>query len=173
MTVAAAQPAVFDDVEPDSLLSRVVRGVVGGEVAGAVFALLAMWYTTSVDQGRDAALLMISTVASGSDSVASGSAHVATGVIVHLALSALFGVIFSQFVPKMRTNATLLICAGLFGIVVYLVNFRILSPLFFKAFQDANQPFMLLLHVIYGQILGVIFLSRGVRRGESRFDLRW
>ncbi len=97
---------------------------------------------------------------------------VSIGVGVHLALSALFGVIFSQFVPRMRTNATLLLSAGVFGILVYVVNFRILSPLFFEAFQDANQPFMLLVHVLYGQILAVIFLSRGVRSGESRFDWR-
>lgn len=50
MTVAAAQPVVFDGAEPGLLLSRVVRGVVGGEVTGAVFALLAMWYTTSLNQ---------------------------------------------------------------------------------------------------------------------------
>lgn len=172
--MTTVESVVFDAsvAEPDSRLSRIVRGVVGGEVAGALFAVMAMWYTTSVGDGRDAALLMISTVASGSDSVATGSAHVATGVGVHLVLSALFGVIFSQFVPRMRTNATLLLSAGVFGILVYVVNFRILSPLFFEAFQNANQPFMFLVHVLYGQILAVIFLSRGVRSGEPRFDWR-
>ena len=40
------------------------------------------------------------------------------------------------------------------------------------AFQDANQPFEVLIHVIYGQVLAVLFLSRGVRSREPRFDWR-
>jgi hypothetical protein len=59
-----------------------------------------------------------------------------------------------------------------YGLIVYVVNFRLLSPLFFSAFQDANQPFEVLIHLVYGQVLAVIFLSRGVRAGERRFDWR-
>ena len=33
----------------------------------------------------------------------------------------------------------------------------------------SNQPFMLLVHIIYGQLLVVIFVSRGVRSREPRF----
>jgi len=170
VATAMVEPTVLDEVEPDPMLSRVVRGVVGGEVAGAVFALVTVWFTTSLDMGRDMALLMMSTVASGQSSLDDGTASVATGVGVHLLLSALFGVIFSLAVPKMRTNGTLLLSAGVFGLIVYLVNFRLLSPLFFPAFQDANQPFEVLIHLVYGQVLAVIFLSRGVRGGERRFD---
>lgn len=172
MATAMVEPKVPDEVEPDPMLSRVVRGVVGGEVAGAVFALVTVWFTTSLDMGRDMALLMMSTVASGQSSIDDGSASVAVGVGVHLFLSALFGVIFSLAVPKMRTNGTLLLSAGVFGLIVYLVNFRLLSPLFFPVFQDANQPFEVLVHLVYGQVLAVIFLSRGVRAGERRFDWR-
>ncbi len=171
-TMAMAEPVVFDDVEPDSVMSRVVRGVVGGEIAGAVFALGTVWFTTSLDMGRDMALLMMSTVASGRTSIDDGTASVAMGVGVHLFLSALFGVIFSLAVPKMRTNGTLLLSAGLYGLIVYVVNFRVLSPVFFPVFQDANQPFEVLIHLVYGQVLAVIFLSRGVRARERRFDWR-
>lgn len=172
MATAIVEPTVLDEVEPDPLLSRVVRGVVGGEVAGAVFALLTVWFTTSLDMGRDMALLMMSTVASGQSSIDDGSASVALGVGVHLTLSALFGVIFSLVVPKMRTNGTLLLSAGVYGLIVYVVNFQVLSPLFFPVFQDANQPFEVLVHLVYGQVLAVIFLSRGVRAVERRFEWR-
>jgi hypothetical protein len=173
MAVATVtEPVEVDDVEPDSVLSRVVRGVVGGEVAGAVFALVTVWFTTSLDMGRDMALLMMSTVASGRSSMEDGTASVAVGVGVHLVLSALFGVLFSLVVPKMRTNGTLLLAAGVYGLIVYLVNFRLLSPLFFPAFRDANQPFEVLIHLLYGQVLAVIFLSRGVRAREPRFAWR-
>lgn len=78
-------------------------------------------------------------------SIDDGSASVALGVGVHLTLSALFGVIFSL---------------------------QVLSPLFFPALQDANQPFEVLVHLVYGQALAVIFLSRGVRAAERRFEWR-
>jgi hypothetical protein len=173
MTVTAmVEPMALDEVEPDPALSRVVRGVVGGEVAGVVFALVTVWFTTSLDMGRDMALLMMSTVASGRDSIDAGTASVATGVGVHLILSAGFGVVFSLAVPKMRTNGTLLLAGGVYGLIVYLVNFQILSPLFFPVFQDANQPFEVLIHLVYGQVLAVIFLSRGVRAREPRFAWR-
>lgn len=172
MATAMVETMVLDEVEPDALLSRVVRGVVGGEVAGAAFALVTVWFTTSLDMGRDMALLMMSTVASGQNSIEDGTASVAMGVGVHLLLSALFGVIFSLAVPRMRTNGTLLLSAGVYGLIVYLVNFRLLSPSFFPAFQDANQPFEVLVHLVYGQVLALIFLSRGVRSGEPRFDWR-
>ncbi len=162
----------IQEAEPDPLLSRLVRGVVGGEVAGVVFALATVWFTSSLDMGRDMALLMMSTVASGESSIQDGNASVAVGVLVHLVLSALFGVLFALVVPKMRTNATLLLSGGVYGLVVYLVNFQVLSPLFFPVFQDANQPFEVLVHLIYGQLLAVIFLSRGARAAEPRFDWR-
>jgi predicted permease len=170
--MATAVPHVFEEVEPDPLLSRVVRGVVGGEFAGAVFALVTVWFTTSQGGEAKMPLLMMSTVASGSDSMAAGTASVATGVVVHLVLSALFGVLFALVLPKMRTNGTLLLSAGVYGLVVYLVNLRLLSPVFFPVFQDANQPFELLVHLIYGQLLALLFLSRGVRAGEPRFAWR-
>ena len=70
----------------------------------------------------------------------------------------------------MHTNGTLLLCGGIYGLAVYVVNFRILSPLLFTAFQHANQPFEVLVHLVYGQVLALIFLSRGVRSAEPRID---
>ena len=67
---------------------------------------------------------------------------------MHLGLSALFGVIFSLLVPRLRTNGSLLLAAGVYGLVVYLGNFRILSPWLFPVFQDADQPFEVLVHVL-------------------------
>lgn len=165
-----AEPIRAEVVESDSTLARTVRGVAGGEIAGAVFALLTVWFTASLDEGRDAALLMISTIATGRNSVENGTASVAVGVLIHLALSASYGVIFSRFVPRMHTNGTLLLCGGIYGLAVYVVNFRILSPLLFPAFQHANQPFEVLVHLVYGQVLALIFLSRGVRSAEPRID---
>jgi hypothetical protein len=160
---------VADPLE-DALITRIVRGVVGGELAGAVFALLTMWFATSLGGEAKMPLLMMSTIATGRDAMASGSASVAVGVGVHLILSALFGVLFALLVPHMRTNATLLISGLGWGLVVYVVNFRLISPTVFPVFQDANQPFEVLVHLVYGLIVATLFLSRGIRANEPRFD---
>ena len=74
--------------------------------------------------------------------------------------------------PGLLLCAGLLLSGGVYGLIIYLVNFRILSPVLFPAFQDANQPFEVLVHLVYGQVLAVLFLSRGVRSREARFDWR-
>ena len=157
-------------VHADALITRVVRGVVGGELAGATFALVTMWFATSMGAEAKMPLLMMSTIAAGRDSMTSGTASIAAGVGVHLTLSALFGVLFALAVPRMRTNATVLLSGLAWGVVIYVVNFRLLSPALFPVFQDANQPFEILVHLLYGLIVASMFLSRGVRAGERRFD---
>lgn len=172
MTASTQSPTAIGVAEPleDALITRIVRGVVGGELAGAVFALLTMWFATSLGSEAKMPLLMMSTIAAGRDSMSSGGASVAVGVGVHLTLSALFGVLFALLVPRMRTNGTLLIAGLAWGLVVYVVNFRLISPALFPVFQDANQPFEILVHLIYGLIVASLFLSRGVRADEPRFD---
>lgn len=166
------QPPILAESAPDAALVRVVRGVVGGELAGAVFALATMWYVTGQGLEAKAPLLMMSTMTAGRDSMTSGSTSVAAGVLVHLTLSAMFGVLFALLVPRFRTNGTLLLAGVVYGGVVYVVNFRLISPPFFPAFQDANPSFELLVHLLYGFVLSLIFLSRGVRRGEPRLAWR-
>lgn len=157
-------------VHADAAITRVVRGVVGGELAGATFALLTMWFAASMGSEAKMPLLMMSTIAAGRDSMTSGAASVAAGVSVHLTLSALFGVLFSLAVPRMRTNGTALLAGLAWGLVIYIVNFRLLSPALFPVFQDANQPFEVLVHLVYGLIVASLFLSHGVRAAERRFD---
>jgi len=160
------------DPLPVPLLGRVVRGLVGGELAGAVFVLVTVWFMLDAGAGADAPFLMMSTIAAGSDALATGDANVTLGVLVHLGVAALYGALFGLVAPRLRTNGTLLLAAGVFGIVVYLINFQILSPLFFPAFQEVNQSFEVLVHILYGQLVAVMFLSRGVRSGEPVFEWR-
>ena len=163
----------LDQLRADSRLSRVVRGIVGGELAGAAFAVLTVWFITSVGGELKTGFLLFSTIATGADSLTAGTASVATGLLVHLGVAALYGALFALIVPHMRTNGTVLLSAGIFGVAVYLLDFRVFSPIWFPAFQQANQPFELLVHVLYGQLLAIIFLSRGYLRREGRFVWSW
>jgi hypothetical protein len=145
---------------------------VAGEFSGAVFAIITVWYAIEQGDTADMPFLMMSTIAAGSDAMVTGAASVAAGLGVHLGVAALYGVVFSLFVPRLHTNGTLLLAAGVFGVAVYAINFRILSPLFFPTFQEINQSFEVLVHVLYGQLVAVPFLSRGVRSDELRFEWR-
>ena len=150
----------------EALGTRLVRGVVGGLLSGAVFVAVTMWFAASVGDPAKGPLLMMSTIVKGSGAMENGTASVGAGVAVHLVLSALFGAAFALVAPKLRTNGTTALAGTLYGAVLYLVNFELVAPVAFPVFEMANQPFELLAHVVFGTLLSVAFFSSGVRRHE-------
>jgi uncharacterized membrane protein YagU involved in acid resistance len=148
------------------LIRGAIGGVVGGVVAGGLFLVLNMWFATSMHQPARMPLLMMSTILQGNDAIKDGSALVGVGVLVHAVLSIGFGVVFSVVASRLRTNGSLALAGAVFGIVLYLVNLKIFAPAAFHVFEDANQPFELVTHVVFGVVLSLEFFSSGTRRGE-------
>jgi uncharacterized membrane protein YagU involved in acid resistance len=108
----------------------------------------------------------MSTILQGNGAIKDGSALVGVGVLVHAALSIGFGLAFSVVASRLRTNGSLALAGALFGIALYLVNFKIFAPAVFHVFEDANQPFEFVTHVVFGVVLSLAFFSSGTRRGE-------
>jgi uncharacterized membrane protein YagU involved in acid resistance len=158
--------AVGRSVQEESLPARLLRGAVGGILAGAVFAGVTMWFTDSTAGKADMPLQMISTIVKGDKAMAAGTTSAGIGLLVHLVLSALFGMLFALAVPRLRTNGTVALVGTLYGVVLYVVNFLVLAPLAFTTFQDANQPFELFAHMVFGTLLSFAFFGSGARRGE-------
>ena len=152
--------------QEESLATRLLRGAVGGILAGVVVAAVTMWFADSTGGKANMPLHMISTIVKGDKAMAAGSTSVGVGVAVHVVLSALFGMLFALAAPRLRTNGTVALAGTLYGVVLYVVNFLVLAPLAFTTFQDANQPFELFAHMVFGTLLGFAFFSSGVRRGE-------
>lgn len=153
-------------VEP--LPGRLVRGAVGGVVSGAVFAGVTMWFASTMPEGSaEMPLRMMSTVVKGSDAMAAGTTSVGVGLLVHLVLSVLFGVVFAFVVPTLRTNGTVALVGTIYGGLLYVVNFLVLAPLVFTVFQDANQPFELFAHLVFGTLLAFFFYGSGARASEG------
>lgn len=148
------------------LVRGAVCGAVGGVVAGVAFLVLNMWFATSMNEPAKMPLLMMSTILQGNDAVKDGSAIVGVGLLVHAVLSIGFGVAFSVVASRLRTNGSLAVAGTLFGIALYLVNFKIFAPAIFNVFEDANQPFEFVTHVVFGVVLSLAFFSSGTRRGE-------
>jgi uncharacterized membrane protein YagU involved in acid resistance len=150
----------------EQLGRRLVRGAVGGVAAGMVFVAVTMWFADSTGGTADMPLRMISTIVKGDAAMAAGTTSPALGVAVHLALSALFGMVFALVVPRLRTNGTVAVAGTAYGLLLYVVNFLLLAPLAFTTFQAANQPFEVFAHLVFGTLLSFAFFGSGARRGE-------
>ncbi len=158
--------------QAEPLTSRLLRGAIGGVLAGMVFAAVTMWFTDSTAGKADMPVRMISTILKGDKAMAAGTTSVGLGVLVHLVLSALFGMLFALAVPRLRSNGTVALAGTVYGAVLYLVNFVVLAPLAFTVFQSANQPFELFAHVVFGTLLSFAFFRSGARRGEPILAIR-
>ena len=143
-----------------------VRGAVAGLVAGILFAVATMWFVTSIGMPARTPLLMISTIVLGDDAMANGDADSAIGLIVHLVLSAGFGIVFALIARRLPTNASLALAGLAYGGLLYLVNFQILARTAFETFRMANQPFEVVVHLVFGALLALAFLGTGIRRDE-------
>ena len=150
----------------EPLAVRLLRGAVGGVLAGLVFAGVTMWFAHSTGGKPDMPLRMISTIVKGDTAMAAGTTSPALGAVVHVVLSALFGMVFALAVPRFRTNGTVALAGTVYGLLLYLVNFLALSPLVFTIFRNANQPFEVFAHLVFGTLLSFAFFGSGVRRGE-------
>jgi len=148
------------------LAARLLRGAVGGILAGMVFAGVTRWFADSTGGKATMPLHMISTIVKGDKAMAAGTTSVGLGLLVHMVLSALFGMVFALVVPRLRTNGTVALAGTLYGVVLHVVNFLVLAPLAFTVFQDANQPFELFAHMVFGTLLSFAFFGSGARRGE-------
>ncbi|MBO0885447.1 MAG: hypothetical protein J2P17_34950 [Mycobacterium sp.] len=151
----------------ETMLVRLVRGVIGGVLAGMVFTGVTMWFATTMPGGKaDMPLRMISTIVKGSGAMAAGTTSPELGLIVHLVLSAAFGVVFVLAVPLFRSNGTVALAGTAYGALLYVVNFLVLAKLAFHVFEQANQPFELFAHIVFGTLLSFAFFGTGVRRSE-------
>lgn len=112
-----------------TLTGRMARGAFVGIVAGTFFAAITMWFVTSTDAPARAPFLLISTIVLGDDAIDTGEAEALVGVIVHGTLSAFFGMAFGLVTPRLRTNGTVALAGMLYGLLLYVVNLRVLAPL--------------------------------------------
>lgn len=144
-----------------------VRGALGGIAAGSAFLALTMWFATSVGDPARGPLLMISTIVKGDEAMMNGTASDSVGLAVHVGLSAVFGLVFAVAASRLRTNGALAAAGALYGVVLYLVNFKVFTPLAFPVFKMANQPFELAVHVVFGTLLSFALFRVSVPQRAS------
>jgi uncharacterized membrane protein YagU involved in acid resistance len=139
-----------------------LRGVVGGLVAGGVFAALNMWYAATVGGSITDPLQMIGRIPEELGAGSEGTATPVVGAVVHIVLSVVYGLIFALIATRVRTNGGRSAAGAAYGLVLYVVNFLLVAPLALPFFLDANQPFELAAHIVFGVVLGIAFYRSGV-----------
>ncbi|MBI3970351.1 MAG: hypothetical protein HY332_03585 [Chloroflexi bacterium] len=143
------------------------QGIIGGIIAGIVFAMFEM-IVAALMMGAAAfwmPLRMIGAMVLGATALEPTYDLVTaavTGVLVHLVLAALFGVIFAlivAFVPALASSAAMLItAASVYGLLLWLVNFSLIAPaagwVWFP--NETNPVVQFLAHTFfYGSALGL------------------
>lgn len=151
-----------------STASIVRAGLVGGAIAGMVFAMFEM-VAAVILNGPDAffmPLRMIAGIALGPSAMDPSTSLVlagAVGLMIHMALSMMYGVgvaLVANAVPSLsRSTAALVGFATAMGIALWVVNFFVLARVFgWSWFPDGqNVAVQVIAHaVMFGSVLGLL-----------------
>jgi hypothetical protein len=78
---------------------------------------------------------------------------VMTAMMIHFALSVVYGLLFGWIVHRLSgVNATLI--GAVFGLAIYFINFYLIAPVMFPWFTMAQNWVSLVAHLIFGLALG-------------------
>lgn len=148
-------------------VGAIVRGLVGGAVGGAVFIVVTMWFFTTMGAPANQPLRVIASIVQGKDALANGTADVWVGWVVHIVLSLAFGVGLALIVRGIPSDGMRAAIGLAYGGALFVVNFLILAPLVFDPLTNANKPFELFAHLVFGSV-AVLFMLDYDRSGRSR-----
>ncbi|MBD3246706.1 MAG: hypothetical protein GF333_06795 [Candidatus Omnitrophica bacterium] len=122
-----------------------IKGMMGGVLAGAVFALAEMVMNGALGKPFFGPLRMISSLVLGRQALQPSFSLAAagfTGLLVHAVLSAVYGLIFVsavKFRKKEYGAVSFLTAAGsLYGMLLWLLNFYVFAPLWWPQFTMVN-----------------------------------
>ena len=150
------------------------RGMLLGFVAGGVFIVFEVVAAAILGAGPLGPPRMISGILLGQGALqplATPAFVALAGLAIHFLLSALYGGVFGALTHVVRplgTNRALLVgAATLFGLLLWVVNFYLISPAAFPWFGMANPVVQFVAHTFFfGSALGLLFAGRAGQREE-------
>ncbi|HEX3694101.1 MAG TPA: DUF6789 family protein [Polyangia bacterium] len=152
-----------------------VGGIVAGLIGGAVIAALMMVIAAGRGDSVWRVLKMASSPFFHQRAMTGGfdAAPIAAGVLIHFAVSIIWGVLFAVVAYGISRSATVGVGA-LWGVAVWLVMFFIVVPLVSShPMRMTNMALPLVEHIIFGLAVGVGFLpyqhEQAARRPWWRF----
>jgi hypothetical protein len=154
-------------------------GILGGIVAGVVFALFEMIVAAVLD-GTEAffmPLRMIGGIGLGPDAMDPATSLLTaggTGLAIHMVLSMIYGVLIAVvlgLVPQLSASrVAVLASTSAAGFALWVVNFYVMAPIFGWTWfpNDTNPVVQIVAHtVFFGTVLGLILDGAYFRRSRS------
>jgi len=151
-----------------STATWVRAGAVGGAIAGIVFAMFEM-IMAAVINGAGAffmPLRMIGAIGLGTSALDPATSLLsagAAGLVIHMALSIMYGVVIAGVIAKVgtlaRSTASVIAVASAAGFALWIVNFHLLAgALGWNWFPDSqNVAVQFVAHtVMFGSVLGLL-----------------
>jgi uncharacterized membrane protein YagU involved in acid resistance len=150
------------------------NGAIMGVLAGLIFIVFEIVVVGIMQGAFFGPLRMISAIVLGSGALEASYplvSAIAVGLIVHVVLSAIYGVIFGAIaaaLPQAHQNRPNLIwISSAFGLLLWLANFYVVAPLLFPWFTAANPIVQFLAHTFfYGTALGWLLTTRHLTARE-------
>lgn len=152
-------------VSESGLDARMANGMGLGFLAGLIFVgfEIVVAVVTGSSPFEPPQLMGSILLGEGSLAALATPAFVAmAGLTLHFLLSALYGGVFGAIVQAVRPiqgNRPLLVAAGaVFGLLLWIVNFYLISPVLFPWFAMVSPLVQFLAHTFfYGALLGLLF----------------
>lgn len=151
--------------------TAVKYGIIGGIIAGALFAISEMVMAALMGMPAWVPLQMIGAIVLGPGVLPPSAPTISTvlvGMIVHFILSAIYGVVLALIalaIPALRSSVGLMTIVGMvYGLVLWLVNFYVIAPVLFPWFAEASPVVQFVAHVFFfGAVLGYYLGDRLAR----------
>ena len=157
---ATATPSTLGGTAAPRPSTVVAQGAAAGAVAGLLFIAAMIWFTDSLGMPGKMPLMMMAAMVQGESALMDGSASPAVGALVHAVLSIAFGITFGLLVSRLRATPFVVGSLGLlFGLLLYVVSIQVVARAIFPWMLDGNQPFSLVIHVLFGALVAVPFLG--------------
>jgi hypothetical protein len=169
-----------DSMEPERVTRRALtEGVAHGLIAGAGFLVVQIILALATGNPALMPLRYAASVLVGIPALSQTSLGVAVvlGLIVHFALSALYGLIYGAFESRMSLEGRASVArqtglGALYGLIIWFFNFQFIARLFYPWFLGAPQFLQLVLHAVtFGLPLG-LFFTVAERRARQRASSR-
>ena len=132
-------------------------GVRAGVVAAVVMALFAMVVAALHGPGFFAPMKLVSGVVFGQQALTMGAPAVAIGIVIHLAVGSVFGVLFANTVPHASSFLSRAGIGLIYGAAVFLVmTFLVLPWADSVMAEHISRGWFFFYHMVFGFILGWI-----------------
>lgn len=155
--------------EREAFAGTVLReGLVGGLIAGAIFAFAQMLVAAGMGTSMAAPWALFASILLGQNAV-NGPFTLGifiVGFIVHFVLSALFGLLWGAIAKSVAPNVRDSfgahgVAAAIYGLLLWLVNFQVIARVVYPWFLQTNALAQLLLHALaFGMPLGLYLAAR-------------